>query len=210
MDRRTTPALLTALLLSLGAAACSDDAPADRSALPSPSASPSPSVAAPTPTAPPTPTTPTAPATAAAGAEGGVVLGGTDLGVTRLGRPMDEAVRAVSVVLGAPDEDPAATTRCIESDREVRWGDLVLAARDGRLAGWLSRSRTLQTPSGVTVGTTLSVLRQVYGQGLQTYAANPDNPPSFAVDGVDVRGALSSAGDDAVVTVLLTSFCSGP
>ena len=137
MDRRTTPALLTALLLSLGAAACSDDAPTDRSALPSPSASPSPSVAAPTPTAPPTPTTPTAPATAAAGAEGGVVLGGTDLGVTRLGRPMDEAVRAVSVVLGAPDEDPAATTRCIESDREVRLGR-PRPRRPGRPAGRLA------------------------------------------------------------------------
>lgn len=158
------------------------------------------------PASPPaTPRSPPAP-----GSKGGVVLGGEDLGVTRLGEPFREAVAAVSAVLGEPDADPAEIVSCIGAETEVRWGDLVLAAQDDRLAGWASRSATLQTPSGVTVGTPLTELERVYGSSLQRFPANPDNPPTFAVEGVDVLGSLSSAGDDASVTRLFTSFCAGP
>jgi hypothetical protein len=138
------------------------------------------------------------------------VLGGEELGVTRLGEPFRAAVAAVSTVLGDPDEDPAETVSCIEAETEVRWGDFVLAAQDGRLAGWSSGSPTLQTPSGVTVGTPLTELDRVYGSSLDRFPANPDNPPTFAVAGVDVLGSLSSAEDDASVTRLFTSFCAGP
>lgn len=162
--------------------------------------------------------TPAAPASSPAaptspppqGSKGGVVLGGEDLGVTRLGEPFRAAVAAVSAVLGEPDADPADVVSCIEAETEVRWGDLVLAERDDRLAGWASSSSTLQTPSGVTVGTPLPELEQVYGSSLERFPANPDNPPTFAVRDVDVIGALSSAEDDASVTRLFSSFCSGP
>jgi hypothetical protein len=154
----------------------------------------------------PTPT----PAAPDQGSKGGVVLGGEDLGVTRLGQPFREAVAAVSEVLGEPDADPAETVSCIEADVEVRWGDLVLASQDDRLAGWASRSTTLQTPSGVTVGTPLPELDRVHGSSLERFPANPDNPPTFSVDGVDLSGELSSEQDDATVTRLFSSFCAGP
>jgi hypothetical protein len=139
-----------------------------------------------------------------------VVLGGAELGVTRLGEPFREAVAAVTAVLGEPDADPAETVACLEAETEVRWGEFFLAAQDDRLAGWSSTSMTLQTPSGVTVGTPLDEVERVYGSSLQRFPANPDNPPTFAVAEVDVLGSLSSAGDDATVTRLFTSFCSGP
>lgn len=178
------------------------------------SASASPSAPTSPPTAPPTSSPPPSPLPATSppgqGSKGGVVLGGEELGVTRLGEPFREAVDAVSVVLGEPDADPSETVRCLEAETEVRWGELVLAAQDDRLAGWASGSPTLQTPSGVTVGTPLSELERVYGASLERFPANPDNPPTFAVDGVDVLGSLSSADAGASVTGLFTSFCSGP
>lgn len=138
------------------------------------------------------------------------MLGGEDLGVTRLGEPFREAVAAVSAVLGAPDADPSDTVSCIEATTEVRWGEFVLAAEGDRLGGWSSRSATLQTPSGITVGTRLAELERLIGPSLARFPANPDNPPTFAVGGVDVRGSLSSAEADARVTSLFTSFCGGP
>ncbi len=166
------------------------------------------------PAASPTTSATSAPAPSAAApsqaSAGGVVLGGEDLGVTRLGAPFREAVAAVSAVLGQPDEDPAETVSCIQSETEVRWGGLALAEQADRLAGWSSTSETLQTPSGVTVGTPLAELERIYGPSLNRLPANPDNPPRFAGQGVDVIGALSSAQDDATVTRLFTSFCAGP
>ena len=182
-----------------------------------PSASPGPS-APPVPSGAPSSATPTAAASAPAptespatqGSKGGVVLGGADLGVTRFGEPFRESVAAVSEVLGEPDEDPADTVSCIEAETEVRWGDLVLAAQDDRLAGWSSRSSTLQTPSGVSVGTPLSEVVRLFGPSLDRFPANPDNPATFAVQGVDVSGELSSEQDDASVTRLFSSLCAGP
>jgi hypothetical protein len=99
---------------------------------------------------------------------------------------------------------------CIEATTEVRWGEFVLVAQGDRLGGWSSRSATLQTPSGITVGTTLPELERLIGESLERFPANPDNPPTFAVAGVDVRGSLSSAQADARVTSLFTDFCAGP
>lgn len=201
--RLLVPAALLALLL----AGCSDDPPPPSALRTSPpvtaTAGPSPAAASPAATAGRS-------TDEGAGAEGGVVLGGEDLGVTRLGAPMDEAVAAVTAVLGAPDEDPAGSVSCITADREVRWGAFRLAAQGDRLAGWTSQAPTLSTPSGVAVGTTLGELQRVYGDRLRRIPANPDNAPGFGVEGADVLGSLSSAGDDAVVTALFSSFCSGP
>lgn len=194
---KTLVPLTVGLVLTVGGCSGSDG---ESSAAPETSSTRS------APASPPaTPRSPPAP-----GSKGGVVLGGEDLGVTRLGEPFREAVAAVSAVLGEPDADPAEIVSCIGAETEVRWGDLVLAAQDDRLAGWASRSATLQTPSGVTVGTPLTELERVYGSSLQRFPANPDNPPTFAVEGVDVLGSLSSAEDDASVTRLFTSFCAGP
>lgn len=194
---KTLVPLTVGLVLTVGGCSGSDG---ESSAAPETSSTRS------APASPPaTPRSPPAP-----GSKGGVVLGGEDLGVTRLGEPFREAVAAVSAVLGEPDADPAEIVSCIGAETEVRWGDLVLAAQDDRLAGWASRSATLQTPSGVTVGTPLTELERVYGSSLQRFPANPDNAPTFAVESVDVLGSLSSAEDDASVTRLFTSFCAGP
>lgn len=139
-----------------------------------------------------------------------LVLGGVELGVTRLGEPFRDAVRDLSAVLGQPDADPSEAVSCLESETEVRWGEFIVAADNGRLAGWSSRSPALRTPSGVTVGTTSAELDRVYEPGLHRFPANPDNSPTFAVEGVDVFGSLSSEGADATVTSLFSGFCSGP
>lgn len=207
MIRTTTLVVLTlGLALTVGGCGGSDDtsspAPETLAATETsaaPSTRPAPASPSATPTSPP-----------ARGSKDGVVLGGEDLGVTRIAEPFREAVAAVSAALGEPDADPAESVSCIPAETEVRWGELVLAAQDDRLAGWASRSTTLQTPSGVTVGTPLTELERVYGSSLERFPANPDNPPTFAVEGVDVLGSLSSAGDDARVTRLFTSFCAGP
>jgi len=196
----TVGVALTAVVGCSGGESESSSAPASTAAPSASTSTPSAAVSAPTlPASPP-----------AQGSKGGVVLGGEELGVTRLGEPFREAVAAVSAVLGEPDADPAETVSCIEAQTEVRWGEFVLAAQDDRLAGWSSASPTLQTPSGVTVGTPLAELARVYGTSLERFPANPDNPPTFAVAGVDVLGSLSSAEDDASVTRLFSSFCGGP
>jgi hypothetical protein len=215
--------VVPAVVLAASAAGCSGSAgespaaPAPSAAPPSaapapsaasgPSAAPSPRASSPSPT-PTLASAPPSPQGRAAGATS--CSGGEDLGVTRLGEPFREAVAAVSAVLGAPDADPSDTVSCIEATTEVRWGEFVLAAEGDRLAGWSSRSATLQTPSGITVGTRLAELERLIGPSLARFPANPDNPPTFAVGGVDVRGSLSSAEADARVTSLFTSFCGGP
>ena len=202
--RRRPPArALLALGVALVLAGCGGDG--GGSAAPTAAATP----ASPAPVVPePASAAPTA--EPGQGSKGGVVLGGEDLGVTRLGAPFREAVAAVSEVLGQPDEDPSQTVSCIQATTEVRWGELVLAAQDDRLAGWSSQSQTVQTPSGVAVGTPLPEMVELYGPSLERFPADPDNPPTFAVQGVDVRGDLSSAEDDASVTRLYSSFCAGP
>ena len=207
-----TRRLSAALVLAVALVGCSSDdaaplsAPSTATTAPSSVTTASPGEPTPSPSSAPS----SAPSPDPTGPEGGVVLGGQELGVTGLGVPMDEAGAAVSTVLGEPDEDPARVVSCLASEREVRWGDLVLASTGGRLAGWSSTSRTVQTPSGVAVGTPLASLQQVYGDDLERFAANLDSGSTFAVQGVDVLGALSSADDDATVTRLFSSFCGGP
>jgi len=198
--------LLAAVLAVLLLAGCGGEDPPSPSAAspaPSPPSSPSPSAGT---VAPATPSA----AVSLAPAGDQVVLGGVELGVTRLGEPFREAVRDLNAVLGQPDADPSEAVTCIPSETEVRWGEFVVAAEKGRLAGWSSASPTLRTPSGVTVGTTSAELDRIYGPDLQRFPANPDNPPTFAVQGVDVFGSLSSEGADARVSSLFSGFCSGP
>jgi hypothetical protein len=162
------------------------------------SASPSPLPAAATPSV-----TPAAPAV--------LRLGGDDLGVTRVGAPDADAVRAVSAVLGPPVADPAPTTACVGAgDREVEWADFGLAITDGRVSGWSSTDGRLRTPSGVTIGTTVTELREVYGDRLELHDASPDSGPGFAVRGVELGGALTGPGGDDRVAAFFNRACSPP
>lgn len=198
--------MLLALATGLLLAGCSGsetplpDVAAPSTAAPSgPSQAPASSAPGPTRPASPTP----------AGGEGaGLVLGGANLGATMLGAPFPEAVAAVTTVLGAPVEDPAEDVVCLPSSREVQWEGFRLAEGDGGVAaGWTSSSTTLQTPSGVTVGTDLATLQRVYGGALTLSPPNTDRPNrTFQVEGADVLGELDEAG----VAALYSSFCSGP
>ena len=164
---------------------------------PEPKPEPEPTTAAPPPpAAPPTPPE--------------LVLGGESLGVTEIGAPADEAVRAISRVLGPPARDPATTVTCIPAEREVEWGAFRLAVADDRVIGWLSRDRRLRTPSGFGIGTTVAEMRRVLGDDLEVYEANPDNGPAFAVEGVDLGGNLTGTGPSDRVEAFTTSACSGP
>ena len=152
------------------------------------------------PTASPTP----APAAA-------LVLGGDDLGVTRVGAPDDDAVAAVSRVLGPPVADPAPATSCVGAgEREVEWRGFRLAVTDGRVSGWLSSDRRLRTPSGLRLGSTVADLRRVLGDAVQVHEANPDSGPGFTVDGVALGGGLTGTGTDGAVTAFWSGACAPP
>ena len=164
----------------------------------SPSAGPSPSTAAPTPSA-----TPAAPAV--------LQLSGDDLGVTRVGAPYADAVRAVTAVLGPPVADPAPATACVGAgDQEVEWEGFRLAITDGRVSGWSSSDGSLSTPSGIAVGTTVTEMQEVYGDRLELYDANPDSGPGFTVAGVELGGGLTGPGADDRVTSFYNRACSPP
>lgn len=140
---------------------------------------------------------------------GEVELRGDDLGVTRVGAARDDAVAAISAVLGEPTRPRLVA--CIGADEELAWGDFRLSiGADGRVNGWSSTSTTVTTPSGIRVGTRVDRLRDLLGDRLQITPANPDNPEGFRVVGVEVFGDLSGTADEEVVTRLFTGACSGP
>ena len=160
----------------------------------------------PAPAAPPDPASPTAaPSPAAAGA---LVLSGDDLGVTRVGAPYQDAVRAVARVLGPPRAIPASSTACIGAEQlEVEWPGFRLAVSDDRVSGWTADDPRLRTPSGVAVGTTVAELRRTYGDRLRLFEPTPDAGPGFAVEGVELGGELGPSGR---VTRLWNRACSPP
>ena len=164
---------------------------------------PSPSVTA--ASASPTPSASTAPPA------GGLQLNGDDLGVTSVGAADADAVRALTAVLGPPVADPAPATACVGAgDREVEWADFRLAVTDGRVSGWTSTDGRFRTPSGIGIGTTVTEMREVYGDRLELYDANPDSGPGFAVTGVELGGDLTGPGGDDRVTRFYNRACSPP
>lgn len=142
-------------------------------------------------------------------APGRLSLGGTDLGVTRVGAPLRDAVAAVSAVLGRPVGDPAPDTACIGAEDETSWGSFRLAGTAGTLSGWLSTSRTLVTPAGVTVGTALPALRSAYGSRLEIRPPAPDASTVFVVAGAGLGGTLSGESPADTVTSLSVGTCEG-
>lgn len=174
------------------------------SAVPPPAPPSEPSSAAPTTAAPPTPST-----SPSAAAE--LTLNGDDLGVTRVGAPYADAVRALTAVLGPPVADPSPTTACVGAgEREVEWADFRLAVTAGRVSGWSSSDGRYATPSGVGIGTTVTELQEVYGERLELYDASPDSGPGFAVTGVELGGSLTGPGADDRVTAFFNRACSPP
>ena len=140
-----------------------------------------------------------------------LVLGGDDLGATRVGAPYAEAVRALTAVLGPPVADPSPTSACVGAgDREVEWPEFRLAVTDGLVSGWSSTDGALETPSGVGIGTTVTEMQEVYGDRLELYDANPDSGPGFAVTGVELGGSLTGPGGDDRVTGFFNRACSPP
>jgi len=136
---------------------------------PGPGATPTPGAASP-PTPPPTP--PPVP--------GRLLLGGNDLGVTRVGAPSREAVAAVAGALGRPLGDPASDSACIGAEEETSWAGFRLASSGGKVSGWRSTSPALSTPAGIAVGATVAALRQAYGAALQVRpVAEPGDLPVF-------------------------------
>lgn len=135
-------------------------------------------------------------------------LGGDDLGVTRLGAPFRDAVAAVSAELGRPSGDPAPDTACIGAEEEASWGAFRLASSGSRLSGWLSKSTTLATPAGATVGTTLAALRQAYGERLQVRPPpEPDGFPVFVVGGINLGGTLTGPAPTDTVSSMTSGTC---
>lgn len=137
-------------------------------------------------------------------------LGGNDLGVTRVGAPFREAVAAVAVTLGRPTGDPAPDTSCVGAEDETTWEAFRLASSGGRVSGWVSTSKTLATPAGVTVGTTLGAVRQAYGSRLQLPPPAPDSGTIFIVAGAQLGGGLTGSTASDTVTSLSNGTCESP
>lgn len=219
---RATAVLAGVATSALLLAGCGSDAPALRQSAETPTTSPTASV---TPSTSPTATSPSAPATSepspSVTAEpttgtspstppaSAIQLNGADLGVTKLGDPYDQAVAAISTVLG---EGTPVTDKvyCIGSDKTTEWGEFRAVSKGGALSGWTIGNDRLEAPSGVKVGTDVATLKRVYGDRFKRFGPNPDNGPTFSVKDVDFFGGLSSTAGDATVTSLYTGSCSGP
>jgi hypothetical protein len=156
------------------------------------------------------PSTPVPPVATSPPAKATVELRGDDLAVTSVGAPFREGVDRVSAALGRPSADPTPETSCVHAEVEVEWNGFRLAGGHGKVSGWLSTRRDLTTPSAVTVGTTVSVLRRVYGDRLVLVPPNPDAGWTFAVRGVNVFGALSGSSGPDRVRSLFNGDCSPP
>ena len=202
-------------------AAASASPSASTSAVPAPSPSPvepsvaaSPSVAppaAPPSAAPPAPSTAAPAPSPTTEAPAALRLNGDDLGVTSVGAPYADAVRALTPVLGPPVADPSETVGCVGAgEREVEWAAFRLAVTDGRVSGWRSTDDRLTTPSGIGIGTTVTEMREVYGDRLELYDANPDGGPGFTVTGVELGGELTGPGADDRVSGFFNRACSPP
>lgn len=192
-------------------------APSAPTAVPSSAASPSPappttdrSGGPKTPSAAPVPP-PAAKPTPDQTAEPALELGGDDLAVTAVGAQRDQAVAALSAVLGAPQADPATDVGCVSASTEVAWPRFRVGFdASGRLSGWASTDPDLTTPSGVGVGTTVARLQQVYGDRLQLSTSDLEDGDTYTVTGVQMLGSLTGTTPTDRVTALRNGSCTGP
>lgn len=139
-----------------------------------------------------------------------VELRGDDIAITKVGAPFREAVEAFSRALGRPSADPTPDTACVHADEEVEWSGFRIARSDGTVSGWVSTRKDIKTPSAVTVGTTVAMLRRVYGNRLLLEPPNPDVGMTFEVRGVNLAGVLSGPASTDTVSHLFNGSCGPP
>ncbi|WP_370325066.1 cell wall-binding repeat-containing protein [Euzebya sp.] len=138
---------------------------------------------------------------------------GRALAGVAIGTPEDEAVEALTAVLGQPDavmparpSDPAPANpvdACAERISRVIWGGLSVQSYEGVLQLWVvdGTDPVIATPAGVTVGMTVAELQS------RVPGAQPREPEvdylSWSADlGDDTTAYLSGPEDTDVVTSL--------
>lgn len=181
---------------------------------PAPSAGPTPAATAPSAPVSPSSTAPVSPSSTASVPDPAgllVELRGDDLAVTAVGAARDEAVAALTSVLGPPTGDPASDVACVSARTEVAWSGFRIGIdASGRLSGWVSTSPDLVTPSGVGVGTTVERLAQVYGDRLELVASDTEAGDTYTVRDVQMLGSLSGTAPSDRVVALRNGDCTGP
>jgi hypothetical protein len=153
-----------------------------------------------------------------------VVLDRDGLGVAAFGEPADDAIGAVTAVLGEPDEDsgwvePLSIGACAgTAARFVAWGALYLYFSDespvahgarhlfgysyGNERDLAEAPEGLATPEGIGLGTTVAFLRAAYDGVVVEPGEEGLIAPTFYVDD-RLSGRLTGDADDDLVTVII-------
>lgn len=137
-----------------------------------------------------------------------LALSGDSLGVTRIGDPQRVAVQAITAALGA--STPTDAVSCPGSEVEVHWKAFGLSFTAGKLDGWYSTDPSLTTPSGVTVGTKVARLKEIYKTRFQLGSPQADTGWQFVATGVNQAGNLTGGTDADTVTGFVNGSCAGP
>ena len=149
-------------------------------------------------TAPPATTSPTATRPSA------LELRPDGIGALRIRRDSaNDVINTFTGFFGAAQLDGAVACDS-GSDRTVRWTavDLTLVFNKGEWAGYLYLAKQpppLTTTNGLTIGTTVGVLKSKYPSGLQIFTGSL-GPEFSAPDGL--RGFTSGTADSATITQL--------
>jgi hypothetical protein len=126
------------------------------------------------------------------------------IGSLRIGRDSaNDVINGLTSLLGAANLDGPVACES-GSDRTVRWTaiDLTVVFNKGVWAGYLynaKRQPPLTTANGLTIGTSLGVLKAKYPSGLQIFTGSL-GPEFSAPDGL--RGFASGTTDSATITQL--------
>lgn len=153
-----------------------------------------------------------------------IVLEPDGLGIVSFGDDADDAIAAVTAVLGEPSEDsgwvePLTISTCAGSEaRAVAWGSLYLyfsdessrATGSRHLIGYSYGSvselggppQGLSTPEGIGLGTTVEFLRAAYDAVVVEAGEEGLVEPNFYVD-ESLSGRLTGGEDDDLVTVII-------
>jgi hypothetical protein len=153
-----------------------------------------------------------------------LILGREGVGVAAFGEPADEAIGAVTAVLGEPDQDsgwvePLSIGACAGTEaRFVAWGALNLYFSDespvaagephffsysyGSERDLAAAPEGLATPEGIGLGTTVEFLRAAYDGVVVEQGEEGLIAPTFYVDD-RLSGRLTGGADDDLVTVII-------
>jgi hypothetical protein len=153
-----------------------------------------------------------------------IVLDRDGLGVAGFGDPAEDAIAAVTAVLGEPDEDsgwvePLSIGACAGTEaRYVAWGALYLYFSDesaittgerhlfsysyGRESDLEAIPEGLATPDGIGLGTSVEFLRAAYPDVVVEPGEEGVFAPNFYVDDT-LSGRLTGGADDDLVTVII-------